>query len=93
MRHVELKPYSAELNLSDLNDSTRLCQLKYTTLDRTLSIYFSKNFPYYINGWKEVYRGKTMVEAQHNKTLMSDYWAKHAIKFDSLRNELGLKKL
>ena len=93
LRHVTLKPYSAELNFSDLNDSTRQCELKYPTLDRTLSIYFSKNFPYYINGWKEVYRGKTLVMAQRNKMLMSDYWAKHAIKFDSLRTELGLNPI
>ena len=93
LRHVALKSYPAELNFSDLNDSTRQCELKYPSLDRALTISFSKNSPFYINGWKEVYRGKTLVIAQRNKTLMSDYWAKHAIKFDSLRIELGLNPI
>lgn len=55
--------------------------IKYIESGRYLSIYYSINFPYYILGWDETYKGldgkPNTTKAVLRKRLQLDYWNHH----------------
>lgn len=71
--------------------------IQYKNHQRTLTIYFSENFPYAIAGWEENYPdgfGKdkkiATTRAIKNKTLNIDYWNHNKNSDAILRDSLGL---
>ena len=70
--------------------------LYYPKYDRTLTIHFASEFPYYIESWEEeAYsiggdskKMKTTATVKARKML--DYWSKHDLEDAPLRKELGL---
>lgn len=91
--HKPVKPYNGKLQLQD-NGNTQTYSVSIPELKKTLSITFEKSFPYMITGWEEsypVFSGEILTTtAKLNKTLITDYWNKHAVSDRSLRKELGL---
>ena len=71
--------------------------LTYPSLKRTLSISFSRDFPYDILSWQETClqgSGKDAkvltTRAWQTNKLMIDYWNKNSVEDTKLRKELGL---
>ena len=68
----------------------------YPDLNRTLTIWFKRDFPHEIESWEEVElgMGKTneelVTKAGRNKRLMLDYWTKNSVVDLELREQLGL---
>lgn len=103
LRHQPVEVQQVQLSLEEANTSEfegkQLMEytIEYPELQRTLRIYFEKEFPHLIAGWKEEYRSgfgkgaKTMTtKATLNKRMMLPYW-KHNNKMDSkYRKSLGL---
>lgn len=72
--------------------------IKYNSIQRTITIYFSQNFPYAIAGWEESYPdpfGKEnkilTTRAVKNKTLIIDYWNHHNNSDSAFLDSLDLK--
>lgn len=71
--------------------------IQYKDNDRTLVIYFQKDFPYEIVKWEETYQDgfgkdakKLTTKAVKNKSIMIDYWNKNKSTDAYLRDLLGL---
>src|SRR5690606_23602992 len=96
LAHKDIKAYEAvaELDIGqEYNDYT----ITYPTLDRTLTINFSKTFPYGIEGWSESAKNgsgpdaKTLTTtARKINTLMRAYWQENKNTDVFLRDSLGL---
>ena len=92
LRHVPVKAYNATATLSS-NSYT----ISYPTLNRTLTINFSSDFPYEIQGWEERFtsgfgsNAKTLItKASKLKTIKSAYWQKNSNVNNVLRHTLQL---
>ena len=84
-----------EVDMGDVS----LYTVMYTSLQRTLSIRFNRNFPYDILSWSESYpsgsgnEAKVLTTKAHRThAAMTDYWNKNSVKDLELRKELGLPK-
>jgi len=73
--------------------------VKYSSLQRTLSIRFNRDFPHDILSWSEtcpVGSGKNekvlTTKARRTHAVMTDYWNKNSVKDLELREELGLAR-
>lgn len=69
--------------------------LEYLTgYDRLLNVYFENEFPYGIVAWDETYTdvgGKRLTtKAMRTKTLLLDYWSRHANSDREVRKQLDL---
>jgi hypothetical protein len=98
--------YSATVTKFDLNNSelssTPLTNyvIKYHDLPRSLSITFSKEFPFEIIAWEETYQSKNdnrnddllVTKAVRTNKLMLDYWSKNSVADSVYRHELGLQQ-
>ena len=68
----------------------------YPDLNRTLTIWFKRDFPHEIESWEEVELGigktneELVTKAVRNKRLMLDYWTKNSVVDLELREQLGL---
>ena len=94
--HKELKAYSANAELI-VEGNLYTYKLTYPELDRTLSITFSKSFPYVIENWSESYKSgfgpnsQTLTtKAVKIKTLKRAYWQENKNSDVFLRDSLGL---
>ncbi|MCM4153010.1 septum formation inhibitor Maf [Arenibacter sp. N53] len=94
--HKELKAYSANAELI-VEGNLYTYKLTYPELDRTLSITFSKSFPYGIENWSESYKSgfgpnsQTLTtKAVKIKTLKRAYWQENKNSDVFLRDSLGL---
>ena len=99
LTHKELEVEIAEVTLSENSDDSNLMDYKisYDDSGRTMTITFSKTFPYEIISWEESYvsgfgkDAKTLTtKATKNKVLVTDYWNKNEPVDRALRKELGL---
>ena len=96
LAHKDIKAYEAiaELHIgTEYSDYT----ITYPTLERTLTINFSKTFPYIIEGWSESSVSgsgpdtKTLTTtAGKIKTLIGAYWQENKNTDVFLRDSLGL---
>ncbi len=93
MKHVALKAYPANGTLTKGNYT-----LKFPSLDRTLSITFTQEFPYTITSWEETFKSGFGSNAQQLtttataiKTIKSPYWNKNSNADAPLRTSLGLE--
>ena len=72
-------------------------ELEFAAEERSLRIFFEKDFPYRIQKWEETYRGlggkgaKVMTtRAVRTHTIMDAYWRHHGNKDRALLKKLGL---
>ncbi|NVK52863.1 MAG: septum formation inhibitor Maf [Flavobacteriaceae bacterium] len=92
LHHQRIRAYDAETNLIEKADFLYF-SVYYPTLKRKLSIKLTKEFPFSIEGWEELFisRGKKMTTtATKIKTIQSAYWNKNRTIDKSLRDGLGL---
>jgi hypothetical protein len=73
-------------------------ELKMPEAQRTLRIYFEKDFPYRIQKWEDFYRGLAGMGSQakttravRTHTIMDAYWRHHGNRDRALLKNLGLK--
>lgn len=92
LRHVPLKGYSANVNLT-----ANTYSISYPELDRTLIINFNPQFPYDIIGWEETFMSgfgaksqQLTTKATKLETIKSAYWKKNSNVDENLRETLGL---
>jgi len=93
LKHVELKPYPANAELTS-NSYT----INYPELERTLTINFNNTSPYEIISWTETVKSgfgnntKILItKATKLKTIKSPYWSKNRNRDSTLRETLKLK--
>ncbi len=89
LKHIELKPYLANLTLN-ANSYT----INYPELNRKLSINFNENAPFEILDWTESFKSGTEIlttTATKLVTIKSPYWNKKSSKDSVLRKTLKLK--
>ncbi|MER3373811.1 MAG: septum formation inhibitor Maf [Allomuricauda sp.] len=96
LAHKALKAYEATASLSSENGITTYT-LTYPSLERTLSINFTSNFPYTIESWSEESKSgfganaKTLTTtASKIKSIKTAYWGQHDNDDLMLRDSLGL---
>ncbi len=72
-------------------------EINFPDEQRTLRIYFEKDFPYRIQKWRETYRGLTNQKAKvlttmavRTHTILDPYWRHHANKDRGRLEALGL---
>ncbi len=70
-------------------DSLLVYELNYSEPDRSLRIYFEKEFPYEIMGWEDTYKEMT-TKATKRKSMQLDYWNKNLPADLIYRAQLGL---
>ena len=89
LKHIELKPYLANLTL---NANSYI--INYPELNRKLSINFNENAPFEILDWTESFKSGTEIlttTATKLVTIKSPYWNKKSSKDSVLRKTLRLK--
>jgi hypothetical protein len=104
LRHQEVKAQKAVCKLESLQDTLYENQelMKYTIhypeMERNLTIYFEKVFPYLITGWEETYRSgfgedvkKMTTKARLKKTINMPYWEHNKNADSKYRKALGLE--
>lgn len=93
LKHMEAGSKAAQASLDEMQpgEFSELEHHRYSLQydDRSLNIYFEKNFPFQILGWEETARGLT-TKAMKKKSLKSPYWQKNSNADRELRKQLGL---
>ena len=92
LNHQKIKSYKAEVSIKHVGNLSNYT-IYYPELKRTLIIKFSKEFPYTIEGWEEIFfqRGKELKTiAEKIKTIKSAYWGKNKTTDTEERKSLGL---
>ncbi len=94
--HKEIKAYNATASKSS-DESNWVYKIYYPELARSLSITFSKAFPYYIEGWEEETTSgygnaekKLVSTATRLKRINSAYWQQNSNADLVWRDSLGL---
>tara|TARA_R110002072_G_scaffold48716_6_gene133148 strand:- start:6897 stop:7775 length:879 start_codon:yes stop_codon:yes gene_type:complete len=88
LRHKEFKAYKAIASLDQKESTFEYC-IKYSGLDRKLTIWFESVFPYQITHWKEQI-GESTTQATFMKKIQSAYWSKNQNNDAHLRDSLEL---
>ncbi len=104
LAHRPLKPQKAVASLLDTVDEKSLegnplvrYEVAFPAEQRTLRIFFEKDFPYRIQKWEESYRGLAAMGAKvmttraiRTHTIMDAYWRHHGNRDRALLKKLGL---
>lgn len=99
LRHSGFKAekVTASLEVSNESKDWMTYRLEYPNNQRSLSIHFSKDFPYQIQGWEENFTSgfgggakKLVTKATLKKSIRLDYWNKHGVADAKYRAVLGL---
>ena len=90
LRHKPIEAENASIEIKDEAAGVKSCIVNYPNIKRRLVVSFEGVSPYKILGFTEFDGEKILSEAKLKKSMMSDYWAKHDLKSDPLRKELGL---
>lgn len=97
LRHIPLKKEKAVGKLINNEDNSLTYNVRYTSIERILSITFENSFPFKILAWEEQHKSgygsnaKTLTtKATLKKTLKLPYWEKHRTEDKSLRKQLSL---
>lgn len=104
LSHTSIQPIEVDATLTEVanehsayNDSTlQRYTIKYTDGNRQLSIDFSKEFPYYILGWEEIYSSpnssrQDTTSAILRKRIMTDYWRHNGLADTVYRDSLQVR--
>lgn len=101
--HTDFTPQEAEADLTayqgdDFPGEEELLAytVRFSEMDRTLSIVFQQEPPYQIEGWVDTYPsifdGKPRETiARRKKTIWSPYWEKNSVADSTLRQSLGVE--
>jgi len=102
--HKPFKPMGVNAKLHEADDAKFSEQSMYCYtltmegLHRKLEIYFEKEAPFKILGWRDTYasgfgpNAKTLsTTAVKTHEIMTDYWSKNSVSDSGLRKELGLE--
>lgn len=102
LAHKPIKPYQATARLTNAQPAKNIdtewqkYTLTYTSLDRTLTIFFEMKFPHRIMRWEETVvsgfgnRATTLTTtATRKKSIMLDYWNKNSIADSTYRQQMG----
>ena len=94
--HKPIKAYKAEAQAEVINGLVNYT-VEYPELGRSLSIQFTENFPYTIEGWTESFRSgygpnaKILTsKATKKEVLKTPYWRQNGLEDEVLRGELGI---
>lgn len=98
MTGIGVEKAIAELsNIEDDDGKISKYTITYPSLNRSLSISFSHDFPHDILSWEETYTSgsgenakELTTRARRTNKLMIDYWNKNSVKDIALRKDLGL---
>ena len=97
LTHKALKAYKANASLTSKQGLSSYI-INYPELDRTLTIFFTKAFPYAIESWSESFKSgygpnaKTLTSTGTKiKRLKTPYWRQNGNKDLYLRDSLGLQ--
>jgi hypothetical protein len=90
LKHYPIKEFSAKAQLTDSSYT-----IFYPDLNRTLEIYFSSEFPFTIESFKETYPDGASgilftTTAQRINTILEPYWQKNKNDDSYLSTQLGL---
>ncbi len=96
LRHKELKAYDVTANLTTENDISTYT-INYPSLERSLSINFTTDFPHSIESWTESYKSgfgpkarQMTTKATRLKSIKTAYWGQNSNEDLVLRDSLGL---
>jgi len=96
LRHQEIKAYQVNASITSENGLSTYT-LSYPELERSLTIHFTSEFPYYIESWTEEFKSgfgpnakSLTTSASKIKTLKTAYWSQNDNKNLILRDSLGL---
>lgn len=94
--HKPMKAYTAKASKSEI-DGVVIYTIFYPELDRTISISYSKLFPYQIEGWTESFKSGygpdakiLRSEAKRKKVIKTPYWQQNGVADEVLRKDLDL---
>ena len=103
LAHRPLRPQRAVALLTAISEKSLegspmvRYEIDFPDEQRTLRIFFEKNFPYRIQKWEESYRGLTgnkakvmTTRATRTHTILDAYWQHHGNKDRALLKKLGL---
>lgn len=90
LNHKEVKSYKAVIE-SKTKDGLVDYTVSYPKLNRKLTITFQEKAPYIIESWSDQIGNKKPSTAKRIVTKKLPYWQQNSLKFESLRNELGLE--
>lgn len=90
LNHKEVKSYKAVIE-SNTKDGLVDYTVSYPKLNRKLTITFQEKTPYIIESWSDQIGNKKPSTAKRIVTKKLPYWQQNSLKFESLRNELGLE--
>ncbi|MDJ0839724.1 MAG: septum formation inhibitor Maf [Acidobacteriota bacterium] len=96
LRHVAVKPMDVQASLYEEKDrrfakhKIYMYELEYKESKRKLVIYFEREAPYAILGWREIDGEGRETIAVRTNTIRSDYWNHNRPENRKMRNELGL---
>lgn len=96
LMHKPVQPMKVDAALTAQGD-TSTYSMRFTSLDRTVSVHFGTAFPHVIFGWEET-RPDGFGEKAHTltttarlkKQVMEPYWGQHAVADSTYRRALGL---
>lgn len=104
LSHTSIQPIEVNATLTEatnkydnIDDSTlQRYTLKHIDGSRQLTIDFSKNFPYYILGWEEVYSSgnpgkRDTTSATLRERIMTDYWRHNGLADSVYRDSLQVR--
>lgn len=98
LMHFKPMPIDAVADISENPKGQKVYTVNYPSMNRTLKIFFTKTFPYSIEGWEESYKDgfgdkATMLTSKGEKiqTVITDYWKKNSVADSLLRKQLGLQ--
>ena len=96
LKHKEIKNYTAKAELKSENEQF-IYTVEYKDIDRSIRIWFEKEFPYKILKWEEHENNSIMEIPDYlvskgtlKESLLLDYWNKNGVKDEYLRENLGL---
>jgi len=97
LSHIETKAYTCLIEKNNIANNEIEYKIAYPELNRTLTIYFDNEFPYYINSWTESLNSgfgnkkqQLLTKGTRINRLKIPYWNKNSNVDEALRKELGL---
>lgn len=97
LSHLPAQPYEARIKVTEDTETVTL-SINYTEIDRVLDIFYKKEFPHYITGWKEQgsfeygqAKRKYVNRAELENRIKLPYWEHNRVQDSTLRKQfLGL---
>jgi len=98
-KHLKTKAYPAMTSLEESQTDSSILDytIQFPSLDRTLTVHFTKVFPHEIMAWEDTYKDgfglgakKLTTKAVRKKSMLLAYWNKNSNADSALREALDL---